>query len=187
MLTKNQKISKSLKKYYLWQKAKKDIKKLLWFILIVGIISQFTPWKAEAPEARQWGLPIAGDRTNISIADQIRIVATNECGKRDLGSYCVNDLLAMAWTESRFNPNAIGDNGNSHGLFQIHLGYHPEITQEQARDINFSINWTLNRLEKYGYPVYRSRSIMKHNGTPNTSNTLKYLASVNNYTSQYNY
>jgi soluble lytic murein transglycosylase-like protein len=89
--------------------------------------------------------------------------------------------MAMAWTESRFNVNAIGDNGASQGLYQIHLGYHPEITQAQARDIEFSTNWTLNRLIAYGYPVYRSYAVMKHNGTPNTPNTLAYLSRVNNY------
>ena len=178
--TKN-KISKSLKLHYRTKATLKSAKGILWFILIVGILSQFTPWRAEAPEARQWGLPVAEDRTDLTVADQIRIIANEECGKRGLDSYCVNDLMAMAWTESRFDPNAIGDNGNSHGLYQLHLGYHPEITQEQARDIKFSTNWTLNRLTHYGYPVYRSRSIMKHNGTPNTPNTLRYLASVNNY------
>jgi hypothetical protein len=53
--------------------------------------------------------------------------------------------------------------------------------QEQARDINFNIKWTLDRMIHYGYPVYRSRAIMKHNGTPNTPNTLRYLASINQY------
>ena len=181
-MTKNEKISKSLKLHYRTKKTIKSVKKISIFIAIVMWVSFLAGAEAKAPEARQWGLPIAGDRTDLTVADQIRIIANEECANRDLGSYCVNDLLAMAWTESRFNPNAIGDNGASHGLYQIHLGYHPEITQEQARDIRFSINWTLNRLTHYGYPVYRSRSIMKHNGTPNTPNTLRYLASVNNYT-----
>ena len=28
--------------------------------------------------------------------------------------------LAVAWCESRFDPNVIGDHGDSRGLFQIH-------------------------------------------------------------------
>jgi hypothetical protein len=180
-MTKNEKISKSLKLHYRTKKTIKSVKKISIFIAIVMWVSFLAGAEAKAPEARQWGLPVSGDRTDISIADQIRIVARQECNKKDLGRYCEDDLMAMAWTESRFNVNAIGDNGASQGLYQIHLGYHPEITQAQARDIEFSTNWTLNRLIAYGYPVYRSYAVMKHNGTPNTPNTLAYLSRVNNY------
>lgn len=34
--------------------------------------------------------------------------------------------LAIAQQESGFNPNAVGDNGNSFGLFQIHSPSHPD-------------------------------------------------------------
>lgn len=41
--------------------------------------------------------------------------------------------------ESSFNPNAVGDNGTSFGLSQIHLPAHPDITKEQALDEDFAI------------------------------------------------
>lgn len=179
-MTKNQKISKSLKNYHRTKRTLKSAKKIFIFIAVVAWLNFIVGIQAKAPEARQWGLPQARGR-ELSVIEQIRQIAKEECGKRDLDSYCINDLVAMAWTESRFDSNAIGDNGASHGLYQIHLGYHKHIAQEQARDIRFSIKWTLNRMEHYGYPVYRSYAIMKHNGTPNTPNTLRYLASVNNY------
>lgn len=118
---------------------------------------------------------------NFNTQEKLRIEATQECNKRNLGDYCIKDLMGMAWTESRFNPNTVGDNGNSYGLFQIHLGYHPNITKEQAKRIGFSVKWTLNRLVEKGYPKYRSRAIMLHNGTSNTHKTLSYLRSVNNF------
>jgi hypothetical protein len=113
------------------------------------------------------------------IETQIHLIAEEECNKRGHGDFCIKDMLAMAWTESRLDPNAIGDNGASHGLYQIHLGYHPHITQAQARDIEFSIKWTLDRLEKYNYPVYRSYAIRRHNGSATNPRTLAYLDSVN--------
>ena len=116
-----------------------------------------------------------------STEDQIKRIGKIECEKRGFGESCVDDLLGMAFTETRFNCEAVGDNGKSYGCFQIHLGYHKEITKEQAKDLNFSIPWTLNRLIAKGYPTLRSVSIMMHNGTPNTPKTKAYLASINEY------
>ena len=93
---------------------------------------------------------------------------------------CQKDLLGIAYAEHRdFNYLKAGDNGNSHGAFQIHLGYHSSVTVSQAEDPYWSAIWTAKRLVHYGYPEYRSYSIQKHNGTPNTSRTLSYLNTVN--------
>ncbi len=43
--------------------------------------------------------------------------------------------------ESQWNPLAVGDSGASYGLVQIHLPSHPEITQEEALDPYFALNW----------------------------------------------
>lgn len=53
-----------------------------------------------------------------------------------------NQLYKTLWCESRFNPNAIGDHGNSYGIAQIHLPSHPDITKTQALDPRFAIEWT---------------------------------------------
>ena len=189
---KNQKISTSLKKYHKKKRIridrKKELKAIIWILLFVGLLGLYKtqaivkPLQAQSPYARMnASFPVAGDKTNLTDKDKLFISATKECLKRDLGEYCVNDLMAMAYTESRFNCNAIGDNGASHGCFQIHLGYHKHITQDQARDIDFAVKWTLDRMVHYNYPEYRSYAIMKHNGTPNTKKTLAYLKAVNNY------
>ena len=52
----------------------------------------------------------------------------------------------VMWCESRHNPDAVGDAGQSHGLFQIHLGYNPEVSVEQARDPKRAIAWSVPRL-----------------------------------------
>ncbi len=43
--------------------------------------------------------------------------------------------------ESAFNKNAIGDQGHSFGLSQIHLPSNPTVTKEQAFDPEFAINF----------------------------------------------
>ena len=113
--------------------------------------------------------------------EAIERIAKVKCDEKGLGDYCVKDLIAMAWTESRFNCKAVGDGGKSHGCFQLHLGYHKHITVAQAQDIEFAVSWTLNRLIAYNYPTMRSTSVMRHNGTPNTKATKAYLETVNNY------
>lgn len=110
------------------------------------------------------------------VDDSLVSIFSKVCDGKD---YCVKDLYAMAMKETRLNPLAVGDGGKSYGLFQIHRGYHPDITVAQAQDPLWAATWTLNRLESKGYPLYRSSAIMAHNGTPGTSKTLAYLASVN--------
>lgn len=50
--------------------------------------------------------------------------------------------------ESTWNPNAIGDGGTSHGLVQIHLPAHPDITEEQAHDPEFALNFIVDEFKQ---------------------------------------
>lgn len=50
--------------------------------------------------------------------------------------------------ESRLNPSAVGDGGNSYGVAQIHLPSHPTVTKEQAFDPEFAIRWTAENFSK---------------------------------------
>lgn len=78
-------------------------------------------------------------------------------------STCYDDLLALAWTESRFqDPAPIGDHNLAFGNFQIHAKLHG-VTVEQAEDFEWAANWTLGSMMKQGYPVYRSWALGTHN------------------------
>jgi hypothetical protein len=69
----------------------------------------------------------------------------------DYMTYCQADLLAIAWSESRFNCSAIGDNGHSLGCFQIYKVVHSHLTDNDRYDFRFSASWTINRLVAYGW------------------------------------
>lgn len=56
-------------------------------------------------------------------------------------------MLMGAYLESGWNPNAVGDSGNSHGPFQIHLPAHPGVTAAQAKDPNFAAQYMLKAYE----------------------------------------
>lgn len=125
---------------------------------------------------------------NFRIAHQATVQA---CQKHGLAtttpdhlqiSDCVADLLAMAAVETgnTFNFHAIGDNGNSIGLYQINAVYHPNITTAQRQDPFFSADWTLTRMINNHYKTNRDYAIRKHNGGINWR-TAQYLAKVNYY------
>lgn len=64
--------------------------------------------------------------------------------------YGVNPQVAIYIIdkESSGNPDAIGDHGLSRGLVQINKKYHPEISDEEAFDPLWSINYLIQSLSK---------------------------------------
>lgn len=50
--------------------------------------------------------------------------------------------------ESGWNPESVGDNGTSFGLVQIHLPAHPGITEKQAKDPTFALNFIVDEFIK---------------------------------------
>lgn len=64
--------------------------------------------------------------------------------------YEVNAALmrAVIKCESSFRHDAIGDNGTSFGLVQIHRPSHPTITKEQAFDVDFALEFLASNLAK---------------------------------------
>lgn len=52
--------------------------------------------------------------------------------------------------ESRHHPEATGDGGESRGLWQIHRGWHPEVSDACAYDVTCSTDWSLERI-RAGY------------------------------------
>ncbi len=48
--------------------------------------------------------------------------------------------------ESSWNPSAVGDQGTSFGLAQIHLPAHPDVSKEQADNPTYAIFWTAKEL-----------------------------------------
>lgn len=113
---------------------------------------------------------------------QVWLASESACKYVGLGEACINDLMAMAYTETRsFNYRAVGDGNKSWGAFQIHLGYHPDIKPEQATDPYFAAKWTIKRLISKGYLKDREYAIRSHNGNPTQPQTLPYIESVNKY------
>jgi len=168
------------------RKAHKDAKAIGGFIILIIMIvtatKVFTPIVGANAETRTVYLPHLENKKELTGIDNILIASSIACNKHKLDYGCIEDLIAIAHNEKAdFDCDANGDFGASHGCFQIHLGYHQEVTQEQARDANFAAQWTLDRMVKFGYPEYRSSAIRRHNGSATNPKTLVYLNKVNSY------
>jgi len=185
--SKSCRISKSLKRYHKRKQTKKDVKKVLWITALFALAgfysNHFNPVYGSINDFTQNNvLPQNGERELKTDKDKIIVYSQIECQKRGLHiDNCSMDIQGMAYKETKFKCNAVGDNGNSKGCLQIHQGYHPHITTEQAEDPQFAVSWTIDRMISKGYPEYRSASIRSHNGSPTNPKTYNYLMAVNNY------
>lgn len=66
--------------------------------------------------------------------------------------------------ESGLNPNAVGDNGRSFGIFQIYLNAHPDVTSTQAKDPDFAVRYMLpaytNGVNKVSASMWNANPMM---------------------------
>lgn len=62
----------------------------------------------------------------------------------------INEIrfLKTAQCESSLRASVVGDDGNSIGLFQIHLPSHPTVTEEQAMNPEWAVEWAAEKFKK---------------------------------------
>jgi len=85
-----------------------------------------------------------------AIPELIRKIGT-ELGMTDTQ---ILRATAICKCESGFRPEAIGDSGRSHGLWQIFSPAHPTITYDQAHDPVWSTTWALNRMKQGSWSLW---------------------------------
>ena len=142
------KISKSLKRHYKTKKSKKDIKLLLWAILLIAITSQFIPTAlASSDQKPHFRLPVNLDKTDLTVVEQIRIIAREEKFK------WTDYLIRLARCENdTFDPlrdNTVGNypaDSKDRGIFQINDYWHAEVSDECAYDVRCSTLFTINAI-----------------------------------------
>jgi hypothetical protein len=96
--------------------------------LFIGVLllSSFTPQQLEAKEPPSYTI-----EQMIDMAAESHSIATTT-------------LYNLIWAESRLDPKA--DNGYDRGLAQINREAWPEITDEQAFDPEWALNWTAQKI-----------------------------------------
>ena len=91
------------------------------------------------------------------------VCSTNGMADEKNNKVCWQTLWAMSYQESKLGYLMTGDQGRSKGWFHIQIKMH-NITEECARDLDCSADWTLKRLIAKGFPVYWTYSVQSHNG-----------------------
>lgn len=77
-----------------------------------------------------------------TITDKIRAIAKDE------GYADADYLIDLTFCESSLNQFALGDNEQSHGLWQIHEPAHPDMSIEEMYNVEMSTRWTINQLKQ---------------------------------------
>lgn len=124
---------------------------------------------SDAPKASQ----VANKGVPAGVPSQYqKDTVARVCGERFVGSVlstCYRDVLAIAYTESRFDCSVLGDNGKARGCYQIWFQLHG-ITAQQAEDFDFATRWTLDRMVSQGYSTFRAWALGSHNSfTPDVN------------------
>lgn len=103
--------------------------------IIAGIVLA-TPVQAETPTVE-----VVEEEPKLNIEQKIEHYAT---------AYGVNEdvMYNVIKCESSLNPKAVGDGGQSRGLSQIHRPSHPHITDEQAFDEDFAIEFMAREMSQ---------------------------------------
>jgi len=124
---------------------------ITWVLVLVFYCAAFTP-----VEVGQYGVPHARAQVRDGLCDLEAVQCPEEQGvegqiraiaaERDF--QWTDYLVRLAKCESNLNPQATGDSGKSRGVFQIHSGYHPDITEAQARSVRWATNWTIDRINE---------------------------------------
>ena len=86
-------------------------------------------------------------------------------------------LYAICKKESNCTANRVGDGGRSFGAFQIHTGYHPSITWEQATDLEWAAEWTAKRLKRHAH-LGEYTMIRSHNGLVKNNANAYYVEDI---------
>jgi Lysozyme like domain len=83
----------------------------------------------------------------------------NKLSASDIATYAANagftgdnlvTAVAIALAESSGDPSAVGDQGTSIGLWQIHFTVHPEFDQNQLTDPQYNANAAFSVYQKAG-------------------------------------
>lgn len=90
-------------------------------------------------------------------------------------------LYALFQKETQGNCNREGDHQfikTSIGCYQINRYFHPEVTWEQATDLEWSSHWTAKRLKRNADKYGMANAIMRHNGSPTNPAVQAYYQDV---------
>ena len=125
-------------------KRQNKIRKILSFMLLLAVaFTAYFGWAMEFPTYTSAEVNVKiQQKDSRNVVEQVWDILTDEFAMPLEDKILALQIMAC---ESRNDPWAIGDNGNSRGLWQIHKGYH-NFPSEQAFDISASTRWAAKQM-----------------------------------------
>jgi soluble lytic murein transglycosylase-like protein len=97
-------------------------------------------------------IPVQAQEIESSLTKQVQSIKDHIKSRigyyADLYEVSEEVMNVVVQCESNYDPNALGDKGASRGLTQINRPAHPNISDEQAFDIEFSLDFLAENLSK---------------------------------------
>lgn len=81
-------------------------------------------------------VPVVSHKIGFKGGESVKTIIDRYSIKYSVESKLLADVIEC---ESSFNRYALGDEGHSRGLAQIHDMYHPEVSDEEAYDPDFAV------------------------------------------------
>lgn len=136
------------------------------FIFVFMAMSQITHVTAEAPKPEILESVADLQKSEYSNEDIITLIGFYS-EKYNVDSRVMQQVV---YHESRYDEHAIGDNGKSHGLSQIHLPSHPNVSEDDAYNPHFALKFLANKLSEgkgrlwTGYRLCELNEVIYHEG-----------------------
>lgn len=116
-------------------------------------------------------------RMNFNLAEKL-IIIKNIAEKHGIDPSDLYGLLsAESWNLDIF---AIGDHGKAFGVAQINFDHHPYVSQGEAFNFSWSVNFAARLLNQNGYQRNSFNAIRRYNGSLENPETFKYAKRVCN-------
>ena len=98
---------------------------------------------SSVPASVAWPMQVSNLKGSLRIRAYIQAVAKANGVSPEVAEWIVAH-------ESQHHPEAIGDGGESRGLWQINKAWHPEVSDACAYNVKCSTNWSVKRI-RAGY------------------------------------
>ena len=143
--------------------------KLLLAVTLMSATAILLPFALDVINEKPTGVPAVTIRREVvkavessgsqlshqeSVEEMIRRIA------KEMNFQWTDYLVRLANCESRLNPKAVNKQNNNpkhsvdRGLFQINNHWHKNVSDEQAFDPEFSIRWSINKINTGGQGIW---------------------------------
>ena len=115
--------------------------------------------------------PVVVEIVEVAKADEVKDLSVKERVLKvaeDKDFQYTGYLLKLIDCESKFNPNAVNDRGNTpkgskdQGIMQINDHWHREVTDEQAFNLEWSVAWAIDNINAGRQDMWSCDRIIKN-------------------------